>query len=61
MSNRTTVRHDWTVGYYKQRRLTRSFPTLEAAEKFAKGKQVLDIYRNRGKFTVEWIKTIPMD
>ena len=47
----------WERGYYKERTLTRSFDTLDAAQKFAEGKDVRDIYRNRGRFTVEWVKT----
>ena len=39
---------------YKVRELSRSFDTLEAAQKFAEGKRVIDIYRAGGKFKVEW-------
>lgn len=45
-------------GYYTVRELTRSFDTLEAAEKFAEGKQVLDIYKENGRFKVQWLKEI---
>ena len=38
----------------KVRTLSRSFDTLEAAQKFAEGKKVVDIYRAGGKFKVEW-------
>ena len=38
----------------KVRTLSRSFDTLEAAQKFAEGKRVTDIYRAGGKFKVEW-------
>lgn len=44
-----------------KRTLTRSFDTLEAAEKFASGKVVIDIYRFRNRFRVEWIKTIQLE
>ena len=44
--------------FTKVRTLSRSFQTLEAAQKFAEGKQVIDIYRNKGRFVVEWIKII---
>lgn len=47
----------WERGYYIERTLTRSFQTLEAAQKFAEGKNVKDIYRRNGKFVVEWVKT----
>ena len=49
---------DWEHGYYTRKVLTRSFPTLEAAEKFAEGKDVRDIYKNKGKYVVEWVKMI---
>ena len=38
----------------KVRTLSRSFDTLEAAQKFAEGTRVTDIYRANGKFKVEW-------
>lgn len=46
---------------YIERTLKRSFPTLEAAQKFANGKFLRwgDIYRSKGKFVVEWVKIIP--
>lgn len=40
------------------RTLTRSFDTLEAAQRFANGKDVNDIFRRKGKYVVEWFKTI---
>ena len=49
---------DLEHGYYTRKVLTRSFQTLEAAEKFAEGKDVRDIYRNKGKYVVEWVKMI---
>lgn len=45
----------------KKRVLTRSFDTLEKAEKFACGKTVLDIYKINNRFKVEWVKTITLD
>ena len=41
----------------KVQTLSRSFDTLEEANKFAEGKQVTDIYRAAGRFKVEWLKT----
>ena len=56
---RKTVRgFDWERGSYTRKVLTRSFQTFEAAEKFAECKDVRDIYRNKGKYVVEWFKTI---
>lgn len=60
-THKTAVRHDWEKGYYKVRNLTRSFETLEQANAFADGKQVVDIYRSKGRFVVEWQKTIMLD
>ena len=37
--------------------LHRSFDTLEAAQRFAHGKDVVDIYRSKGRFKVEYYKT----
>ena len=56
--NKTVNGFNWERGYYTDRALTHSFPTLEAAQKFAKGKDVRDIYRNKGKYVVEWVKHI---
>jgi hypothetical protein len=55
---KTVTGFSWERGYYSDRTLTRSFPTLEAAQKFAAGKDVRDIYRKKGKFVVEWVKHI---
>ena len=55
---KTVCKFDWSRGCYKERVLTRSFETLEAANKFADEKNVLDIYRKNGKFVVEWLKVI---
>lgn len=54
--NKTVQGFDWGRGHYTRRKLTRSFDTLEAAQKFAEGKIVLDIYRANGRFKVEWLK-----
>lgn len=54
---KTVKGFSWERGYYTERTLTRSFQTLEAAQKFAEGKDVRDIYRNKGKYVVEWVKT----
>ena len=59
--NKTTYRHDWVNGHYKQRSLTRSFETMDEAERFAEGKDVVDIYRRKGKYTVEWMKKEVME
>lgn len=40
----------------KVRTLSRSFNTLEEAQKFAENKKVTDIYRVGGKFKIEWQK-----
>lgn len=55
--NKTTIRFDWETGDTKVRRLTRSFETLDEAKRFAEGKKVSDIFRSKGRFVVEWIKT----
>ena len=55
---KSICKHDWSRGYYIERILTRSFETLEAANKFAEGKNVRDIFRKKGKFVVEWLKVI---
>lgn len=47
--------------HVEQRTFTRSFDTLEAAQKFADGKDVRDIYKYRGRFKVEWVKTARVD
>lgn len=54
--NKTFKGFDWERGYFITRTLTRSFDTLEAAQKFAEGKKVMDIFRKNGRFTVEWLK-----
>ena len=37
--------------------MTRSFDTLEKATAFAKGKFVIDIYKSKGRYKVEYGKT----
>ena len=54
--NHTGYHHDWSDGNYKMRRLSRSFDTLEEAQRFAEGKNVTDVYKCKGKYKVEWIK-----
>lgn len=54
--NKTTYQFDWTTGYTKTRRLSRSFDTLEEATAFAEGKVVVDIYKSKGRYKVEWLK-----
>lgn len=54
--NHTIHRFDWQNGHTKERRLSRSFDTLDEAQRFAEGKRVTDIYRKHGRYTVEWIK-----
>ena len=56
--NKTVNGFNWERGYYTDRVLTHSFPTLEAAQKFAEGKDVRDIYRSKDKYVVEWVKHI---
>ena len=54
----------WSVDHHvEQRTLSRSFDTLEEAQKFAEGKNVMDIYRAHGRFKVEWeqVKRIDYD
>lgn len=55
---KTTHKFNWDKGFYIERILTRSFNTLQEAEAFAEGKDVIDIFRNKDRFTVEWKKTI---
>ena len=47
--------------HIEQRTMHRSFDTLEAAQKFAEGKDVRDIYRVHGRFKVEYVNTIRVD
>lgn len=59
--SKTSVRFSWEKGYYKLRELSRSFDTLEEAERFAQGKNIIDIYRSKGRYKVAWIKEIAME
>ena len=43
--------------HVEERTLSRSFVTLEQANAFAEGKHVLDIYKSKGRFKVEYVKT----
>ena len=43
------------------RTLTRSFDTLEDANKFSEGKAVRDIFTKNGRFVVEWVKVTKVD
>lgn len=54
---KTIIQFDWENGYYKVRTLSRTFATLEEAERFSRNKEVTDIYCvGGGKYKVEWIK-----
>lgn len=55
---KTTKCFDLGKGYIIVKRLSRSFDTKEEAERFADGKLNTDIYRSKGRFKVEWVKTI---
>ena len=46
--------NDFPNGHYIRRIFTRSFDTLEAAQRFAEGKDVIDIFRSHGRYKVEW-------
>lgn len=61
--NSVKTRHgfNWQKGAYKEKTLSRSFDTLEEANKFADGKDVVDVYKSRGKIKVEWKKTTSID
>ena len=52
----------WSIDHHiEQRTLSRSFDTLEEAQKFAEGKAVTDIYKSKGRFKVEWEKVKRVD
>ena len=53
---KTLHRFDWERGNYTVIRLSRSFDTLEDAQKFANGKTCVDIYKSKGRYRVEWLK-----
>lgn len=59
--NKTAHYSGWGVTPCKRRELSRSFDTLEAAQKFAEGKNVFDICKSKGRFKVIWIKTIEVN
>lgn len=54
--NKTRSGFNWADGYYQTREFSRSFDTIEDAKRFAEGKDVLDIFRSKGKYKVLWIK-----
>ena len=56
--SKTLYRYDERRGFIIVKTLSRSFDTIEEARRFAEGKQVTDIYRFKGRFRVEWKKTI---
>lgn len=56
VSDTVLVGFNWKDGSYIEKKLHRSFETLEEAERFAEGKNVRDIYRCKGRYKVEWIK-----
>ena len=60
MVKKTIYKSDWGNGTRKIRTLSRSFKTLDEAERFASGKQVTDIYMSKGLVKVEWTKVIPL-
>ena len=53
---KTVYRFDWEKGHTKVRTITRSFDSLHEAERFAQEKEVVDIYRSKGRYVVEWRK-----
>lgn len=59
--NKTVYKFDWGKGYTKRRRLSRSFKSLEDAQKFADGKKNTEIYKSKGMFKVEWTKIIDIN
>lgn len=58
---KTKYKFNWKNGAYKEKTLSRSFDTLEEANKFADGKDVVDVYKSKGKIKVEWKKTTSID
>lgn len=55
---KTTYRFDWEKGYTKARRLSRSFKSLEDAQAFADNKCNAEIYKSKGMYKVDYIKSI---
>lgn len=56
--NKTGHYSGWGEIPHKRRELSRSFDTLEAAQKFAEGKEGTDIFKAHGRYKVSWIKTV---
>ena len=54
--NKTSYYSRTGLPAFKRRELSRSFDTLEAAQKFAEGKNVFDICKSHGRFKVIWFK-----
>lgn len=54
--NRTRITFDWNDGHVRSKELSRSFKTLKEAEEFASSKDTRDIYTNKGKYVVVWVK-----
>lgn len=52
---KTTYRFDWENGYTVCKRCSRSFATLEEANKFADEKPNSEVYISKGRYKVEWI------
>ena len=55
---KTTYWFDWVNGDQIRRRLSRSFDSLEDAQRFAKNKLNAEIYKSKGRYKVEWLKII---
>ena len=56
VSDKVYVGFNWNDGDYIEKVLSKSFTTLEQAKEFAENKDVVDIYRFKGKYRVEWKK-----
>jgi hypothetical protein len=54
----TIYRFDWAHGHTIEKYLSRSFDTLEEAQRFAEGKRVVDIYISKGRYKVQWVNVI---
>lgn len=53
---KTLYRFTWDTGNTIRRELSRSFDTLDEAQKFARGKQNSDVYVSKGRYKVTWCK-----
>lgn len=53
---KTRYMFDYEHGYTIVKQLSRSFDTMQEALSFANGKNVLDIYKSKGRYKVEWVK-----